>query len=96
MIIISPILMGVTLIGILPLCLYTNCHLKWMRVIQRTIQTQKGFMNNVAEESFANIRTVRAFCNEPDEVKKFKKGVDAVFRAGRKKAIYTGIYAMLQ
>ena len=52
-------------------------------------------MNNVAEESFANIRTVKAFCNEEDEVAKFRKGVDAVYGAGKKKACYTGLYAML-
>jgi len=49
-------------------------------------------MNNVAEESFANIRTVKAFSNEAFEIKKFQKGNREVYLAGRRKAVYTGIY----
>jgi len=53
-------------------------------------------MNNVAEESFANIRTVKAFSNELAEIEKFQKGNREVYFAGRRKTIYTGIYSLLQ
>lgn len=53
-------------------------------------------MNSVAEESFSNIRTVKAFNNEEDEMKKFEKGNQVVYGAGRRKTIYTGINSMLQ
>ena len=44
-------------------------------------------MNNVAEESFSNIRTVKAFSSEEDEIKKFKEGNFIVYFAGRKRSI---------
>lgn len=64
--------------------------------MQKTIQAAKGKMNNVAEESFSNIRTVKAFNNEDEEIEKFQKGNSIVMKAGRKKAFYTGLYQMLQ
>ena len=36
-------------------------------------------MNTVAEESFSNIRTVKAFSNELNEIAKFRKGNEVVF-----------------
>ena len=36
-------------------------------------------MNTTAEESFSNIRTVKAFSNEKDEAKKFGRGNEFVF-----------------
>lgn len=59
-----------------------------MRTLQRTIQTEKGKMNTVAEETFSNIRTVRAFSNENVEIGRFDQGNYVVYQAGRKKAIY--------
>ena len=52
-------------------------------------------MNNVAEESFTNVRTIKAFCNEDFEIEKFKKGNTALYKAGRKKTCYTGCYSMM-
>lgn len=43
-------------------------------------------MTTVAEESFSNIRTVKAFSNEDEETRKFSEGTDAVFELGKKKA----------
>jgi len=51
-------------------------------------------MNAVAEESFSNIRTVKAFCNEEAEMKKFEAGNRVVYLAGRRKTIYTGLFSM--
>ena len=45
-------------------------------------------MNNVAEESFSNIRTVKAFANEPEEIVKFYEGNMGVYSASMKKAYY--------
>jgi len=53
-------------------------------------------MATVAEESFANIRTVKAFSNEEVEFAKFDKGSHGVYLAGRTKAWYTGLYSMMQ
>ena len=36
-------------------------------------------MNTIAEESFSNIRTVKAFSNEMNETSKFGEGNEVVF-----------------
>jgi len=45
-------------------------------------------MNTTAEESFSNIRTVKAFSNEEDEALKFEAGNSHVYRIGRTKTLY--------
>lgn len=52
-------------------------------------------MNTVAEETFSNIRTVRAFSNEDAEVNRFNAGNYVVYQVGRKKTIYTSVYTLL-
>ncbi len=66
-----------------------------MRTLQRTIQSEKGKMNTVAEESFSNIRSVKAFSNEDAEILKFTAGNLIVYEAGRKKAGYQAIFAFI-
>ncbi len=72
--IISPVLTAVTFAGIIPLVLFSAFYQRWMRTLQRLIQSEKGKMNTVAEESFSNIRTVKAFSNEDTEITKFTAG----------------------
>lgn len=95
MIYISPILSGVTFGGILPLGIFTNFFKKWMRGIQWRISTQKGLMSNVSEESFTNIRTVKACANEDAEIKKFTKWNNEVLAAGRTKACHIAVYQLV-
>lgn len=45
-------------------------------------------MSQVAEESFANIRTVKAFSNELEEEGKFLKGNLSTYKLAIKKAWY--------
>ena len=52
-------------------------------------------MNTCAEETFSNIRTVKAFSNEEAEILKFAKGNYVVYQVGRKKAIYSAFYALI-
>ena len=52
-------------------------------------------MNTVAEESFANIRTVKAFSNEDEEMGKFAKGNQVTYNVGTKKAIYSALFSLL-
>ena len=49
-------------------------------------------MNTSAEESFSNVRTVKAFSNELDEADKFGKGNVATYDWGIKKAYWYGIF----
>ena len=86
--VISAPLTGVTFAGIIPLCLFASFYQRWMRTLQKQIQDTKGIMNTTVEESFSNIRTVKAFSNEDHETTKFGDGNEIVYQAGRKKAIY--------
>ena len=85
---ISPTLTGTTLAGVAPLIVFSNYYKRCMRTLQREIQTEKGKMNTTAEETFTNIRTVKAFNNEDAEMDKFETGNYVVYQAERKKAIY--------
>ena len=84
-----------TFFAIVPSAVFAIFFGKKMRAIQREIQTQKAVMTTVAEESFQNVRTVKAFANEDDEARKFREGNIKVFKMGRTKAIYSGIYSSL-
>lgn len=69
--IISPVLAGSTLVGIIPILVFSAFYGTRIRDYQKNIQEQKALMSNVADESFGNIRTVKAFSNELEETAKF-------------------------
>lgn len=50
-------------------------------------------MTTIADESFGNIRTVKAFSNEDEEIRKFNMGSSLVYNIGRKKAFINAGYA---
>jgi len=49
-------------------------------------------MSSVADESFGNIRTVKAFANEAEEIDKFTAFNDKVFEKAKVKAIWYGFF----
>lgn len=93
--IISPVLTGVTFLGIIPIILFAGFFQRWMRTLQRTIQAEKAAMNTVAEESFANIRTVKAFSNEDSESVKFDGRNMASYEAGKTKGYYQALFGFV-
>ena len=95
MCIVSLPLTGITFAGIIPLSFFSNFYRRWMRTLQRTIQGEKAKMNTVAEESFSNIRTVKAFSNEEAEFTKFRQGNMVVYEVGKKKAVYQAMFSFL-
>ena len=74
-------------LGIIPLCIFAAFYMGWMRDLQKLIQKEKAVMNTVAEESFSNVRTVKAFSNEDEEMSKFDGGNTIVFGVGKQKAV---------
>jgi ABC-type multidrug transport system fused ATPase/permease subunit len=50
-------------------------------------------MSTIAEESFGNVRTVKAFSNEEEEIRKFNLGNQEVYKIGLKKVFWNAIYA---
>ena len=88
MLTISPLLTSTVFGAIIPIIIFSVFLMIFMRKIQKTIQEEKSNMNTIAEESFANVRTVKAFQNEDVEIERFSKGNEMVYQMGRKKALY--------
>ena len=61
MCLISLPLTGTVFSAIIPIICVVICIVTVMRRIQKQIQEEKAKMNTIAEECFANIRTVKAF-----------------------------------
>ena len=59
------------------------------------IQANKSKLTVVAEESYQNIRTVKAFANEDEESKKFAAKNLSLFATGRTKALVTAFQTSL-
>jgi len=68
MILISPPLAGITLASIIPIMCYGIFYGRYMRKLTKNQQEERAKMTTVAEESFSNIRTVKAFSNEDYEL----------------------------
>ena len=90
MIFISPVLTAITMASIVPIILFAAIFSGQMRKLTQQQQEEKAKMTTVAEESFSNVRTVKAFSNEDEELNKFMEGNSAVFQLGRLKAIWNG------
>ena len=78
----SPTLTGVTFAAIIPVCIFAIVFSRKIRVLTRTMQDEKASMSSVAEESFSNVRTVKAFANELQECAKFAKGNEITLDVG--------------
>lgn len=65
-----------------PLGWFTYFYGNKMKEIQKEISSNKGIMSTVADESFGNVRTVKAFANEAEECLKFAAGNRKVREVG--------------
>jgi ABC-type multidrug transport system fused ATPase/permease subunit len=64
--------------------------MSFYRKYNEDYQTAKGEMIAVAQETFANIRTVKAFADEKGAVNSFKKQNANVYQIGRIKSVVWG------
>ena len=90
--IISPVLAGSTFAGIIPILVFATIYGQKIRHYQKTIQEEKALMSNVADESFGNIRTVKAFSNELEETVKFQKHNLQVFIVSKARAVWYAFF----
>ena len=56
---------------IVPILIFSVFFGRAMKNIQKAIQDGKALISTVAEETFSNVRTVKAFATENDEVRRF-------------------------
>lgn len=78
--------------SILPVIVFSVYYGKMMKVSQKKIQDNKALISSIAEETFSNVRTVKAFATESDEVKRFQKGNTEVYNVGYTKAVWYGVF----
>ena len=92
LIVLSPILAGAVFSSILPIMFFGFFYGRKIRKLQKEIQEEKAKMTNVAEESYGNIRTVKAFSNEQAEIVKFEEFNNKVYDISKVKAIWGGFF----
>lgn len=49
-------------------------------------------MSSIADESLGNIRTVKAFSNEDEEIRRFTEHSNDVYKLGLTKAYWAGFF----
>ena len=82
-----------TMIGsILPVIVFSVFYGRMMKTAQKKVQDGKALISTVAEETFANVRTVKAFATEGQEVTRFERGNTQVYEIGYYKAVWYGVF----
>jgi ABC-type multidrug transport system fused ATPase/permease subunit len=77
---------------IIPVIAFSVFYGKYMKVAQKKVQDNKAHISTIAEETFSNIRTVKAFATELDETRRFSVGNDTVYEIGYQKSIWYGLF----
>jgi ATP-binding cassette subfamily B (MDR/TAP) protein 9 len=71
-------------VSISPVIVYSLFFGNVMKKTQKIVQDKRVAYSNLVEESFSNIRTVKAFANEQEEATKFKREIQVVYKVGIK------------
>jgi ATP-binding cassette, subfamily B (MDR/TAP), member 9 len=82
----------VMICSILPVIVFSIFYGRKMKFAQTEIQNRKAVISTVAEETFSNVRTVKAFATEDDEANRYFKGNSLVYDMGVVKAIWYGFF----
>lgn len=90
--VISPILAITTFVGIGPIVVFSVKYGYKMKDVAKAVSGEKGKMSSIADESLGNIRTVKAFSNEDEEIRKFTQHSIDVYKLGLTKAYWTGLF----
>lgn len=88
----SPILAGTFLLGLTPIVIFTYKFGSMMRDIAKETSNVKALMSTIADESLSNVRTVKAFANEKEEIRKFNEYSCRVYDIGYRKAMWTAFF----
>lgn len=72
----------VMIASILPVILFSVCYGNYMKTAQKKVQDCKALLSNIAEETFSNVRTVKAFATEREETRRFAESNEACYQVG--------------
>ena len=90
---ISSKLTGITVAGVFVIILAATIFGCCMMRLGKLTSAAKAKMNTIGEETFANVRTVKAFATEETEIKRFRECNMKVLYYGKWKAISIGIFS---
>jgi ATP-binding cassette subfamily B (MDR/TAP) protein 9 len=76
--------------SILPVIVFSVYYGKVMKKAQKIVQDRKATMSSIAEETFGNVRTVKAFATEDAETHRFLLANTDVYNIGYTKALWYG------
>lgn len=76
----------------MPVLVFGYFYGSFQKRIQETIQERKAECSTIAEETFGNVRTVKAFATEKEEENRYKTTNWIVYRLGFKKAFAYGFF----
>ena len=85
----------VTLGGIIPIILFAIVFAINVRKLTKEQQARNAECGNVSEEAISNIRTVKAFACEDEEIAKFKAKNIEVYNIGKKVAIWYAFFSFV-
>ncbi|XP_004365108.2 ATP-binding cassette sub-family B member 10 [Capsaspora owczarzaki ATCC 30864] len=88
----SPKLTLVVLGIVPPVCIVAVLYGRYVKRLTRQVQDSLANATQVAEERISNIRTVRAFAKEPEEVKRYDGHVQTVYSLGIQEGKARGIF----
>lgn len=69
----------VMIAAIVPVIVFSVSYGNAMKESQKIIQDEKAKISNQAEETFSNVRTVKAFATEKEEIARFEVGNQEVY-----------------
>jgi ATP-binding cassette subfamily B protein len=89
----SPRLATLMLLVVPPLVAATLYFGRAIRRLSRQFQDALARAGEVAEETIAGIRTVRAFAREEAEAERYREAVEESFRTARRRVVYAALFS---
>lgn len=88
-------LVGVLFAGLAVLCIISGGLRRVTSKLNEQYLAEKSKLNQISEEVFSNIRTVKAFHNDTDEIEKFRIINERVVLIGQRRAVWSGIFQVI-
>ncbi len=88
----SPVLALVAILVVPLVAVTSTLYGRYLRRLSAKVQDALARSTSVAEETFAGLRTVRSFSQEPREVARYEEAVDTSYRLAARRAFAMGTF----
>ena len=88
----SPKLASVALFVVPPVVLFAMVYGRFVRTITKQVQDKLADASQIADERFSNIRTVRAFAREQNEMTIYNNKIEDVYDLSKREALARAIF----